>query len=204
MIEVFSAPQISREVVAKKMLKHVGIAFAALAAVMIPLFMSISKDSAANRNAVRKVTSETTELWTVIVFLVVLAAVVYLSVMGIFLSRKIRKQFSNWVYYKGTLYLVSASVPAARGNANGSQVRRIMKIQDKALAVLRDTYTLSRILDGEEKHSRIHAIPVTDVSRMEQKKNGVKVRFDRYSAVISNQTEGYKRLVELLRERLKT
>ncbi|MGN1403648.1 MAG: hypothetical protein ACI4XB_04940 [Ruminococcus sp.] len=203
-MELFSAPQVSREVVAKKMLKHVGIAFAALAAVMIPLFVSLSRDAAANRDAVRKVASETTELWAVIVLLVVVAAVVYLSVMGVFLSRKIRKQFSNWVYYKGTLYLVSASVPTARGNANGSQVRNVMRIQDKALAILRDTYTLAGILDGKVQCGRICALPVTSVSRLEQKRNGVRVRFDRDSAVISDQTEGYERLVELLRERLET
>ena len=87
------------------MLGHVLIVFAALAVVMVKLFLCIGADSARNRDAVRKVTSPETEQWVLIVLLVFVAAVIYLSVAGFLLSRKVRRQFTAWVYNGEKLYV---------------------------------------------------------------------------------------------------
>ena len=74
--EIYQPPQADRNKIAGKMLGHVLIVFAALAVVMVKLFLCIGADSARNRDAVRKVTSPETEQWALIVFLVFVAAVI--------------------------------------------------------------------------------------------------------------------------------
>ena len=111
--EIYQPPQADRNKIAGKMLGHVLIVFAALAVVMVKLFLCIGADSARNRDAVRKVTSPETEQWALIVLLVFVAAVIYLSVAGFLLSRKVRRQFTAWVYNGEKLYVVTAKVPSA-------------------------------------------------------------------------------------------
>lgn len=107
--EIYQPPQADRNKIAGKMLGHILIVFAALAVVMVKLFLCIGADSARNRDAVRKVTSPETEQWALIVFLVFVAAVIYLSVAGFLLSRKVRRQFTAWVYNGEKLYVVTAA-----------------------------------------------------------------------------------------------
>ena len=73
--EIYQPPQADRNKIAGKMLGHILIVFAALAVVMVKLFLCIGADSARNRDAVRKVTSPETEQWALIVLLVFVAAV---------------------------------------------------------------------------------------------------------------------------------
>lgn len=111
--EIYQPPQADRNKIAGKMLGHILIVFAALAVVMVKLFLCIGADSARNRDAVRKVTSPETEQWALIVLLVFVAAVIYLSVAGFLFSRKVRRQFTAWVYNGEKLYVVTAKVPSA-------------------------------------------------------------------------------------------
>lgn len=59
--EIYQPPQADRNKIAGKMLGHVLIVFAALAVVMVKLFLCIGADSTRNRDAVRKVTSPETD-----------------------------------------------------------------------------------------------------------------------------------------------
>ena len=121
--EIYQPPQADRNKIAGKMLGHILIVFAALAVVMVKLFLCIGADSARNRDAVRKVTSPETEQWALIVLLVFVAAVIYLSVAGFLLSRKVRRQFTAWVYNGEKLYVVTAKVPSAGRYSSGQSDR---------------------------------------------------------------------------------
>ena len=166
-MKIYSAPKIDRGEAAKKMLLHCVFALLVLSAAVTVLFVNISKDAEMNKDAVRKITSATVEMWAVITFIVFVAAIVYLSVMGVCISRGIKKQFSNWVYYKSQLYLVSASVPSAGAHNRAS---RVMKIQDKALDILNDEYTLAQIIENKVVYGIIRAIKLTNVDKITKKK----------------------------------
>lgn len=177
------------------MLLHCVFALLVLSAAVTALFVNISKDSEMNNDAVRKITSATVEMWAVITFIVFVAAIVYLSVMGVCISRGIRKQFSNWVYYKSQLYLVSASVPSANAHNRAS---RVMKIQDKALDILNDEYTLAQILDNKVVYGNIRAIKLTSVDKITEKRYGLEVCFDNFKVRVSNKTDNFDELADIL------
>ncbi|MFR1995600.1 hypothetical protein [Ruminococcus sp.] len=131
--EIYQPPQADRNKIAGKMLGHILIVFAALAVVMVKLFLCIGADSARNRDAVRKVTSPETEQWVLIMLLVFVAAVIYLSVAGFLLSRKVRRQFTAWVYNGEKLYVVTAKVPSAGRYSSPRRVSSVFQIQERAL-----------------------------------------------------------------------
>ena len=104
MLETFQPPRVTWKETAQKILCYVLVAFAALAVSIIGLFYYMAGDSRRNWGALHKVTSPETELWLIIVFIVFVLAVVYLSVAGIVLSRRMRGQFVRWVKQDGKLY----------------------------------------------------------------------------------------------------
>ncbi|MGN0587659.1 MAG: hypothetical protein ACI4JF_10265 [Oscillospiraceae bacterium] len=197
-MKIYSVPKVDRAEAAKKMLLHCLFAFLALSAAVTALLINISKDSEMNKDAVRKITSEATEMWAVITFIVFVAAIVYLSVTGVALSHRIRKQFSNLVYYKSQLYLVSASVPCASVNAD-NHVSRIMKIQDKALEILNDEYTLTQIIENKIVYGNIRAVKVTSIEKIIEKKYGLDVYFDNFKIRVSNKTDNFDELADILK-----
>ena len=119
MLEIYHPPHVAREEAARKMLWRVLLSFAILAVSMIPFFFQLTKDSEQNRDAVYKTTSTETELCLILVLAVVLAVIFYLSVTGTRLSGKIRAQFKEWAFYRGTLYHISARIPGHRDDAPG-------------------------------------------------------------------------------------
>ncbi|MBS7205568.1 MAG: hypothetical protein KH048_04755 [Ruminococcus bicirculans] len=141
----------------------------------IPLFIFIGKDSAANRDAVRKVTSQETEVAAAAVFIVFLLCVVYISIAATKASAKHMRNFTCYAYYKGTLYSIGAAVPHSHSNTSNHGMRSIMKAQDDAMGFLSDHYTLKKLLDGEIENSRILVYEVKELTLLKENKNGMKV-----------------------------
>ena len=191
MIEVFQPPRITREETAYKMLFHVFAAFAALAVSMAGLFYSMAGDSRKNRDALHKVTSPETELWAIIV---------YLSVAGVVLSRRVRGQFVQWVKKGGKLYFVSASASNVRASGSSRRISSSLKLQDASLNVLNDSGALEDILNGKTAYAFIQAIPVTSVTWVRQRKRGTKVYFQNKKVFLSKKMYGYHVLLHLLEE----
>ncbi len=142
---------------------------------MVPLFVFIGNDSQANRDTVRKVTSQETEISAIAVFIVFLLCVVYISIVGIKESGKFMRNFTGWAYYKGTLYNITAVVPRSHSNTSSRGMRRIMNSQDGAMDFLNDHYTLKKLLDGEIGNKRILVYEVRELTLLRENKNGVKV-----------------------------
>ena len=197
--EIYQPPQADRNKSAGKMLGHVLIVFAALAVVMVKLFLCIGADSARNRDAVRKVTSPETEQWALIVLLVFVAAVIYLSVAGFLLSRKVRRQFTAWVYNGEKLYVVTAKVPSAGRYSSPRRVSSVFQIQERALEILHDPRMLVSLIEGTVSEPLFHVTPVTEVRRIRQREQEVIVCFDRYREKISKKTTNFEALMMHLR-----
>lgn len=197
--EIYQPTQADRNKIAGKMLGHVLIVFAALAVVMVKLFLCIGADSARNRDAVRKVTSPETEQWALIVFLVFVAAVIYLSVAGFLLSRKVRRQFTAWVYNGEKLYVVTAKVPSAGRYSSPRRVSGVFQIQERALEILHDPRMLVSLIEGTVSEPLFHVTPVTEVRRIRQREQEVIVYFDRYREKISKKTTNFEALMMHLR-----
>lgn len=190
--EIYQPPQADRNKIAGKMLGHVLIVFAALAVVMVKLFLCIGADSARNRDAVRKVTSPETEQWALIVLLVFVAAVIYLSVAGFLLSRKVRRQFTAWVYNEEKLYVVTARVPSAGRYSSPRRVSSVFQIQERALEILHDPRMLVSLIEGTVSEPLFHVTPVTEVRRIRQREQEVIVYFDRYREKISKKNNKFR------------
>ena len=75
MIKLFQYPPASRSEIGKGVLVRMIPALLVLILSTIPLFIFIGKDSAANRDAVRKVTSQETEVAAAAVFIVFLLCI---------------------------------------------------------------------------------------------------------------------------------
>ena len=132
MIKLFQYPPASRSEIGKGVLVRMIPALLVLILSTIPLFIFIGKDSAANRDAVRKVTSQETEMAAAAVFIVFLLCVVYISIAAIKASAKHMRNFTCYAYYKGTLYSIGAAVPHSHSNTSNHGMRSIMKAQDDA------------------------------------------------------------------------
>lgn len=193
--EIYQPPQADRNKIAGKMLGHVLIVFAALAVVMVKLFLCIGADSARNRDAVRKVTSPETEQWALIMLLVFVAAVIYLSVAGFLLSRKVRRQFTAWVYNGEKLYVVTAKVPSAGRYSSPRRVSSVFQIQERALEILH----VVSLIEGTVSEPLFRVTPVTEVRRIRQREQEVIVYFDRYREKISKKTTNFEALMMHLR-----
>ena len=191
--EIYQPPQADRNKIAGKMLGHILIVFAALAVVMVKLFLCIGADSARNRDAVRKVTSPETEL------LVFVAAVIYLSVAGFLFSRKVRRQFTAWVYNGEKLYVVTAKVPSAGRYSSPRRVSSVFQIQERALEILHDPRMLVSLIEGTVSEPLFRVTPVTEVRRIRQREQEVIVYFDRYREKISKKTTNFEALMMHLR-----
>lgn len=175
MIKLFQYPPTSRSEIGKGVLVRMIPALLVLILSTIPLFIFIGKDSAANRDAVRKVTSQETEVAAAAVFIVFLLCVVYISIAAIKASAKHMRNFTCYAYYKGTLYSIGAAVPHSPSNTSNHGMRSIMKAQDDAMGFLSDHYTLKKLLDGEIENSRILVYEVKELTLLKENKNGMKV-----------------------------
>lgn len=196
MIEVFSSPRIDRGIVAQKMLAHVLIALAAVGASTAMLFVSMGRDSQANRDAIYKTTSSESEFWLVVTCIASVVAIFYISVAGYVHTLKIRNQFSNWAYYKDKLYYIASVVP--RGRVNTRKISRVISIQDKIIGILNDENILVKILDKEIKSDDIRVIEVEKIDTVRHTKRGMKVRFHGKKAEIMREVYGYERLASLI------
>lgn len=175
MIKLFQYPPASRSEIGKSVLVRMIPALLVLILSTIPLFIFIGKDSAANRDAVRKVTSQETEMAAAAVFIVFLLCVVYISIAAAKASAKHMRHFTCYAYYKGTLYSIGAAVPHSHSNTSNHGMRSIMKAQDDAMGFLSDHYTLKKLLDGEIENSRILVYEVKELTLLKENKNGMKV-----------------------------
>ncbi len=175
MIQIFKYPFVSRSEIGKKVLVRMIPALLLLMLSMVPLFVFIGNDSQANRDTVRKVTSQETEISAIAVFIVFLLCVVYISIVGIKESGKFMRNFTGWAYYKGTLYNITAVVPRSHSNTSSRGMRRIMNSQDGAMDFLNDHYTLKKLLDGDIENKRILVCEVRELTLLRENKNGVKV-----------------------------
>ncbi|MGN0594944.1 MAG: hypothetical protein ACI4I6_07285 [Hominimerdicola sp.] len=175
MIQIFKYPPVSRSEIGKRVLVRMIPALLLLVLSMVPMFIFMAKDSEANRNAVRKVSSQETEMSVIAVFILFLLCVVYISIVAIKESRKLMRNFTVWAYYKKTLYNITAVVPRSHANTSRRGMRRIMKAQDSAMDFFNDHYTLKKLLDGEIKNKRILVCEVIELTLLKENKNGVKV-----------------------------
>lgn len=175
MIKIFQYPFISKNETAKRILVRMIPALLLLMLSMVSLFVFIGKDSEANRDAVRKVTSQETEISAVGVFIAFLLCVIYIGTVGIKESAEYMRNFTAWAYYRGTLYNITAVVPRSHANTSNRGMRRIMKAQDGAMDFLNDRYTLKKLLDGEIGNKRILVCEVRKPILLKEKKNGSKV-----------------------------
>ena len=141
----------------------------------IPLFIFLGKDSEANQDAVRKVTSQETEIAAAAVLIVFLLCVVYISIVAIKGSAKHMRHFTCWAYYKGKLYNIGAAVPHSHSNTSNHGMRSIMNAQDGAMEFLNDQYTLKKLLNGEIENNRISVCEVNELNLLKENKNGMKV-----------------------------
>ena len=162
---------------------------------MVKLFLCIGADSARNRDAVRKVTSPETEQWVLIMLLVFVAAVIYLSVAGFLLSRKVRRQFTAWVYNGEKLYVVTAKVPSAGRYSSPRRVSSVFQIQERALEILHDPRMLVSLIESTVSEPLFRVTPVTEVRRIRQREQEVIVYFDRYREKISKKTTNFEALM---------
>lgn len=175
MIKLFQYPPASRSEIGKGVLVRMIPALLVLILSTIPLFIFIGKDSAANRDAVKKVTSQETEVAAAAVFIVFLLCVVYISIAAAKASAKHMRHFTCYAYYKGTLYSIGAAVPHSHSNTSNHGMRSIMKAQDDAMGFLSDHYTLKKLLNGEIENSRILVYEVKELTLLKENKNGMKV-----------------------------
>ncbi|MBQ7131661.1 MAG: hypothetical protein IJO29_03730 [Oscillospiraceae bacterium] len=198
MTEVFSSPRIERNYIAQKMLVHVILALAALGVCVAMLFISIGRDSQANRDAIYKTTSSESEMWLVVTCLASIAAIFYISVIGFMLADKIRRQFSNWVYYNGRLYYVAAATAA--GGLNIHKISRIIKAQDRIIMLLNDSDILIKIIKKEIKSDDICFTEIEEFDKIRKTNRGIKVWFGTKKAEIMKEVCGYERLTALIDE----
>lgn len=196
MLEIYHPPHVAREEAARKMLWRVLLSFAILAVSMIPFFFQLTKDSEQNRDAVYKTTSTETELCLILVLAVVLAVIFYLSVTGTRLSGKIRAQFKEWAFYRGTLYHISARIPGAGAQ---NRVSSAIARQEQLLSVLHQPDTLAKLLDGTLSMDGIRVTPVTEVTNIRKTKHTVHVLFHGKHAKISKEISNYDSLMKHLR-----
>lgn len=175
MIQVFNYPFVSRGKISRRILAGMLSALLLLMLSMIPVFIFMEKDSEANRDAVRKVTSQQTEISVIAVFVVFLLCTVFISIVCIKESRKLMRNFAGWAYYKGTLYNITAAVPRSHSNTSGRGMRNIVNAQDNALTFLNDKYTLKKLLDGELENKRILVSEVRELTILKESKDHIKI-----------------------------
>lgn len=195
MLEIYHLPHVAREEAARKMLWRVLLSFAALAVAMIPFFIQLAEDSRRNRDAVYRTTSTEMELSLLLVLAAALAVTGYLSVTGIRLSGKIRAQFKEWAFYRGTLYHISARIPGAGAQ---NRVSSVIARQEQLLSVLHQPDTLAKLLDGTLSMDGIRVTPVTKVTRIRKKKRVVHVSFHGKHAAIPKEISNYDSLMNHL------
>lgn len=200
MIEVFQPPQVTRRQTAYRMLCHIALAFTALAVSMTGLFYCTAEDSKRNQDALYKVSSPETERWAVIVFVVFLLAVVYVSIAGIVLSCRTRRQFVWWACQNGDMYFLSTAASRPRASGSSRQRSSTLHLQDESRRILNDPQLLADVLSGKTVYSFIRVTPVTSVTRIRQRRRGAKVYFQNKKALIPKKMEKYHKLLHQLEE----
>lgn len=168
----------------------------------IPLFLSIAKDSGANRDAVNKVTSPETETWLIIVLIMTVAVIVYMSVTGILLARK-RRLCTNWVYYAGDLYALFTVAPRRTRGTTPVGNMIIFYGQKKFHDILTDTYTLRQIISGEKQVSNIYVHKADRITELviDRKKATMKLCDGKIPAFAYPDMNDYDTLIELIKQR---
>ena len=165
----------------------------------VPMFYFMAKDSEKNRDAVHKVTSQETEIAVIAVFAVFLLAIVYISVMGVWESVRLKRRFTNWAYYKGKLYTITADFPHSHHGSGNRAVRNVMNAQEAVLRLLNDKYTLKQLLNGEIKSDRFSVSEVVSVAEIKKTKNKTIVKLaDGKTAAVYRSIDGYDELMGIL------
>ena len=196
MIKLFQYPPASRSEIGKGVLVRMIPALLVLILSTIPLFIFIGKDSAANRDAVRKVTSQETEMAAAAVFIVFLLCVVYISIAAIKASAKHMRHFTCYAYYKGTLYSIGAAVPHSHSNTSNHGIGaaialRLAKdgyniaLNDISEAMFEDNDIMDKIkAEGVECEKFI--CDVSSYAQVEETVKAVKARFGTIDVLVNN------------------
>ncbi len=151
--EIFRYPLVTRGDIAKKVLLFSVSAFVLLLLLTVPLFIFMGRDSEKNRDAVRKVTSQETELSLLFVLAVLVLCMVCVVVYSIKLSRRIKRNYERWVSFKGTVYYVKADVPVGRSLSTPQRFNKVMQAQDATLSFLKDKENMRELLQSSTKPS---------------------------------------------------
>ncbi|MBQ8298049.1 MAG: hypothetical protein IJX77_09740 [Ruminococcus sp.] len=196
MIKIFAYPAESTNTRFKRVLLKV------LPAVLIQLFSAVPlgyfmmQDSMRNRDAVRKVTSPETEISLLIVFAVFLLCVLYLSIIGIRESSALKRRFTSWVRYKGSLHIVTADFPKPY---NQRRAARTIKAQEERLKIFRDEYYLRQLLDGEVRSSWLACYEIVRILEIKKTKKYTRIRLENgMQFTVYSYIEGYQELVGML------
>ena len=175
--DIYRYPYVSGGSVADRMMKVIIPAFLLLGAAMAFMFISMGEDSAANRNAVHKVTSFKTEMSVLAVFVIFLADVVFISIAGIIQSRRRMRNFTVWVNCGEKLYNIRAEVPRGRVNAPAASMNRIVYAQQRAVIFLNDSEFLEFLTDGGEENGNFTVTDADGVRILKTGKKGIKIQF---------------------------
>jgi len=151
MLRIFKYPFESRNEIAKKMLIYSLFASLMVLISVIPMFVFISRDSAKNRDAARKITSQETELSVLLVFVTFLLCIVFISIMGIRLSRKVHRNFEKWVSFNGYIYYIKASVPRGTNLSNPKHINAVTKSQDRVSDYILNEKNIHKLLTSGQK-----------------------------------------------------
>lgn len=128
-------------------------AFLLLLLSTVPLFIFIGRDSERNRDAVRKVTSQETEFSLLFVLAVLVLCIVFVSVVGVKLSHRQKRNYERWVSFKGAVYYVKANVPRGTNLSNPQHFNKVMQAQDATLSFLKDEENMRELLQSSIRPS---------------------------------------------------
>lgn len=199
MIRVFKAPFVSRNKVSNKLAAKVIVTMLLVVASMFPLFYFVDEDARVYAGEIQKGSPYGIEISVVIVFATAIAAVIYLTVVGIKVLRSVRMKFIGWAYYKGKLYNITAAPSSVYAGKNSRRLTKTMSFQDEAIRLLNDSYTLMRFLDGEIYKAGIFAYEVRAVQIKRENKKGARVLLpDGREVFISADMQGYENLMSIL------
>lgn len=146
MLKIYKYPFISRDEIAKKLLRCSLPVFLLLLLSMVPLFKFMAADSDKNRDAITKITSQETELSLLLVFAVFLFSIVYISVVGIRLSNQTRRSLEIWVSFRGSVYYIKANSPRGTIASSPQRFNSVISSQDSAMCFLGDEGKIRELL----------------------------------------------------------
>lgn len=177
MLKIYKYPFISREKIAKKLLRYSLPVFVLLLLSMIPLFVFIAADSVRNRDAVTRITSQETELSLLLVFAVFLFSIVYISVVGIILSNQTRRNLERWVSFRGSVYYIKANAPRGTIASGPQRFNSVISSQNSAMGFLGDEGKIRELLTSVQTPRGITLL-CADRAKISKKKNCSVIRFE--------------------------